>query len=144
MFIDFSKRGRETEREWGRRGGKNIDVREKFWLVASCKHPDWGLNPQPFSVWYDAPTNWATRPGPYFYVKLEKYTSLLVRTVPSVCSWPDSLQCIHSWAHHGNGFWPLFWETVKRSVIWNLPSRLLLSHSGDDVLREISELKAWK
>ena len=25
--------------------------------------PDWELNLQPFGVWDDVPTNWATRPG---------------------------------------------------------------------------------
>ena len=56
MFIDLGG------------GEKNIDVREKHPSVASCTHPDWGicnvgrcpdqeLNPQPFGVQSDAPTN---------------------------------------------------------------------------------------
>ena len=27
--------------------------------------PNWELNPQPFGVWDNAPTNWATQPGKY-------------------------------------------------------------------------------
>ena len=38
--------------------------REKYWLVASGTCPKQGLNWKPFSVWNDAPTNWATQPGP--------------------------------------------------------------------------------
>ena len=70
-FIDLKERGRrEKERE------RNIDVREKHLLVASCIHPDQGVNLQPnpwprhvswlaieptifwSAGWY--PTNWAT------------------------------------------------------------------------------------
>ena len=48
---------------------RNIHVEEKHWLVASCMHPNWGLNPdlgmcphqqlnpQPFGVLDNAPTN---------------------------------------------------------------------------------------
>ena len=36
--------GGEKERE------RNIDVREKHWLAAFCKHLDWGLNLQPRHV----------------------------------------------------------------------------------------------
>ena len=40
-----------SERREGReRKGENIDVREKHQLVASCTHPNWGLNPQPRHV----------------------------------------------------------------------------------------------
>lgn len=42
MFINFGERGRE-ERETER----NIDVREKYWQVASCIHSNQGPNPQP-------------------------------------------------------------------------------------------------
>ena len=54
MFIDFRERGRERQRE------KNIDVREKHQLVASCVCPDWGSNLQPFHV-SAAQANRATR-----------------------------------------------------------------------------------
>ena len=44
LFI-FRERGRrEKERE------RNIDVREKHWLIASPTHPYWGPNPQPRCV----------------------------------------------------------------------------------------------
>ena len=56
----------------GRGERKKIDVKEKHWSVASRVHPDWGLNPQPFDVWDDAPTNWATRPGLTFILKKKK------------------------------------------------------------------------
>ena len=39
VFIDFRDRGRGV--------GENIDVREKHQLVASCTHPDGGLNLKP-------------------------------------------------------------------------------------------------
>ena len=39
MLIDLRERGREGEREG-----------EKYELVASCTHLDWGLNPQPRHV----------------------------------------------------------------------------------------------
>ena len=35
------------ERGWER---ENINVREKYRLVAPHMHPDWGLNPQPRHV----------------------------------------------------------------------------------------------
>ena len=70
MFIDLKERGKEL----GERERNIIDVREKDWWVASWTRPDWGLNlqsrhvlwwidPQPFGVWGDAPTSWATQPG---------------------------------------------------------------------------------
>ena len=31
--------------------------REKHLSVVSHKHPDWGLNPQPFGLWDNALTN---------------------------------------------------------------------------------------
>ena len=40
----FRERVRRRERE--KRGERNIDVREKHRLVASCMHPNHGLNPQ--------------------------------------------------------------------------------------------------
>ena len=47
FLIVFRKRKRE------RKGERNIDAKEKHWLVASHTHldwgshvPDWGLNPQ--------------------------------------------------------------------------------------------------
>ena len=43
-FIYFSKREREEEKEG------NINMREKHQSVASCIHPDWGLNPHPRPV----------------------------------------------------------------------------------------------
>ena len=59
--------------EWrGKEGERNIRVREKYWWVASCMHPDKGLNPQPRHVpWLgiepvticfvgQRPTNWAS------------------------------------------------------------------------------------
>ena len=60
MFTDFKEKERE-EREG--EGGRDIDVREKHWLVVSHMCPDQGLNPQHFGVWDDAPANCATRPG---------------------------------------------------------------------------------
>ena len=43
----------ERERKWER----NINVREKHWLVASLMCPDWGSNLQPFSSPDDALSN---------------------------------------------------------------------------------------
>ena len=43
--FTFRERGRERERE-----GENIDVREKYCLVASPVHPDWGANLGPRNV----------------------------------------------------------------------------------------------
>ena len=40
MLIDFRERGRE----------RNVDVREKHWLVASHTHPDRESNPHNLSV----------------------------------------------------------------------------------------------
>ena len=70
MFTDFREKGREGER--GRetlRGERNIDwlpfvhapTREKTYNLGMC--PDLESNPQPFSLWDDAPTNWAIPPG---------------------------------------------------------------------------------
>ena len=61
MFIDF--RERETSM-WER----NINwlppvytlTRDRTHNLGVC--PDQELNPQPFGVWEDAPTNWATWP----------------------------------------------------------------------------------
>lgn len=39
---------------------------EKHQSVASCAHPVWGSNPQPFGAHADAPTNRATQPGQDF------------------------------------------------------------------------------
>ena len=45
MIIDFREgEGGERERK------RNIDMREKHPLVASCTHPDWGPNLQPRDV----------------------------------------------------------------------------------------------
>ena len=54
MFIDLKERGRERE--------KHQCERE---ISIGCPHMchDQGLNPQPFSVWNDAPVNRATQPG---------------------------------------------------------------------------------
>ena len=41
MFIDFREEGGERVRE------RDIDVREKHQMVASCMCPDQGSNPQP-------------------------------------------------------------------------------------------------
>ena len=51
FLITFFVRRGERERE------RDIDVREKHRLFASCEHPDQGLNPQTFSAWDDSPTN---------------------------------------------------------------------------------------
>ena len=51
--------GRKRERE------RNIDVKEKHRLVASCMRPDWEPNRQPFLGLRDnAPTNGAIWPQP--------------------------------------------------------------------------------
>ena len=59
MFIDFRKRERENINQLppictptGDRNGNLF------------KCPDQGSNPQPFSTWDNAPTNWATWLGP--------------------------------------------------------------------------------
>ena len=52
IIIIFSLR----ERERGREGGRDSDVRKKHQSVASHVCPDRGWNPQPFSVWDDTPT----------------------------------------------------------------------------------------
>ena len=53
ISIDFKERERERERDRGRKEERErnrkrkIDVREKHRLVASCPHPNRGLNMQP-------------------------------------------------------------------------------------------------
>ena len=44
MFTDFRERRKEGERQ------RKIHVREKHQSVASCMHPNLGLNPQPRRV----------------------------------------------------------------------------------------------
>ena len=73
LLILEREEGRE-EREREERE-TNIDVKEKHWSFASCtcsdqgshlqpRHVPWlGIEEQPFGVWDDAPTNWATWPG---------------------------------------------------------------------------------
>ena len=65
-WFFYRERKGETERE------RNIDVREKHQLVASRTCTNQGLNlqpkyvpwlgtePQPFGVWGNTPTSWAT------------------------------------------------------------------------------------
>ena len=48
---------------WGE--ARNIDMREKHQGVVSHMCPNRGLNPQPFGVWDNAPTDWATWPRPH-------------------------------------------------------------------------------
>ena len=50
MFIDFIEGGITGEREGERERDRNTDVREKIWLVASCRCPDQGSNLQPRDV----------------------------------------------------------------------------------------------
>ena len=59
LFLE-RREGREIERE------RNINVREKYWLVACHMCPDCEPNLQPRHVlwWDNAPTNWATLAGP--------------------------------------------------------------------------------
>ena len=68
-LISEKGTGREKERE------RNIDVREKHWLVAFCKHPDqgqthnlgtcpdWESNLRPFGLQGDAPPIEPHQPG---------------------------------------------------------------------------------
>ena len=75
MFTDFRQRERE---------------REKHQSVASNRCPDQGSNPQsryvpwpgkklqPFSVWVDAPTNWATWPGQVCLLFKNHYASAIL------------------------------------------------------------------
>ena len=51
MFIDFKDRGNERERK------RTNNVRQKHQSVASHSSPDQGLNPQPFGVRDNAPSN---------------------------------------------------------------------------------------
>ena len=62
MFIDFFFWEGESEKE--REKKKHWCERE---TLVGCprKLPDWGSNPQSFCVRDDAPTNWATWPGPH-------------------------------------------------------------------------------
>ena len=73
ILIDFREGGRERKREQererereGEREERDINMREKHGGAAShnlgmC--PDRGSNPQPSSVWDDAPTSGTTWPG---------------------------------------------------------------------------------
>lgn len=46
MFIAFrEEEGRGRERQIDRETETEIDIRQKHQLVASCVHPDRGLNP---------------------------------------------------------------------------------------------------
>ena len=65
LFLSFFsfKRGYLfilREGEGRKKRGRNIDVREKHQLVASCTHPDWRLNTQPEHV-----PNWASKQQPF-------------------------------------------------------------------------------
>ena len=68
-FLEREK-GRENEREREPDVRENIDWLPVVWTPIRDQTsqpryvPDWGSNPQPFGVWDDAPTNWATRPWP--------------------------------------------------------------------------------
>ena len=65
-LLILEREGRDKERE------RNINVREKHWLVAFSVCPDWGMNPKPRHVpWLEIkpkifwlaeqhPTNWTT------------------------------------------------------------------------------------
>ena len=57
--------------------------------------PDQGSNPQPFGVWDDAPTNWATRPGLLIYLFTGKICQPWFRwfmgTSNLLCPKPNSL-----------------------------------------------------
>ena len=55
MFIDFGEREKRC--------------------VASIMCPDWGSNPQPFGVWDDAATNWATQQGHLCHVLVTSQTN---------------------------------------------------------------------
>ena len=72
MLIDFRERGKEEGSDWGvqeegekeRKGGQRRAERERETdrqtsKVASCL----GMEPQPFGVLDNVPTNWATQPG---------------------------------------------------------------------------------
>ena len=62
MFLDFRGEGREIRGEVGEREGeRNIDVREKTSVCASCMHTKWGPNllgisPPPLSLLDEALT----------------------------------------------------------------------------------------
>ena len=56
-YVYWLQREKKGEEE------RNINVREKHRLVASCMHPDWESNLQHFGAWCDTPTNQATWPG---------------------------------------------------------------------------------
>ena len=53
----------ETERDRERQRDRHIDVRQQRGSVATCVCPHQELNPQPFGVRDDAPTNLATWQG---------------------------------------------------------------------------------
>ena len=55
-YFFFRERGEVGKKERER----NIDMREKHKLVASCMCPDWKLNQWPFNFAGWCPTNWAT------------------------------------------------------------------------------------
>ena len=101
-FYFFLERGgrREEKRE------RNIDVRGKHQLVASCTYPDWGPNPQPRHVpWLGmepvtfcfvgwCPTNWSmmVRAEGHFWMRLtfkslSKQIALHSVGVPRPISW---------------------------------------------------------
>ena len=66
MFIDFREEEGERQREtsvWER----NVDrwhpiVPDQGSNLQLGMCPAWESNPQPFGVWVNAPTNWATQP----------------------------------------------------------------------------------
>ena len=116
LFIHFRERGRwqgerEGERKRERKKGrkkrekKRKDTKGKQKretpIAASCTHLDWGLNPQLFGVWDNAPTSWATQPGLFstlwlqnrFYAQSSKIQLVgtvkyfLLSTKPYFCKW---------------------------------------------------------
>ena len=54
MFIDFREKGRETGTS---NGLPLVRTLTKDQIHNVGMRPDWGLNPQPFGVPEDAPTN---------------------------------------------------------------------------------------
>lgn len=51
MLVDFRESGRKRE-------GEREEEREReHGVVAFLMCPAWGLNPQPFRIWGDAPTS---------------------------------------------------------------------------------------
>ena len=59
----------EKGEDWEKERERNINVREKYQLVVSCTHPDWGLTTQAcalagnFALWYNAQTTEKHCPG---------------------------------------------------------------------------------